>query len=229
MAKDPSIYINHIKASIEKILSYTKNIDEDSFNDNPLIQDAVIRQFEIIGEATKRVDKNYREKYPKIPEFEAIFYLLFWPRWHMMRFGDSSVMIKQEVGQVRSPTEGCYKLHGVNFSPYIDSDEDPNKGGVQITDEELRERMETIAPYTEWIRTFGCNDDLKEAGINGVYVMGNIGEPVCQIAVGMNRVGMVLLGGLNPVAAAVEKGIKVENVAESGMIDFGQLQSFWQL
>lgn len=45
MAKDPSIYINHIKESVEKILSYTKNINEDSFNDNPLIQDAIIRQF----------------------------------------------------------------------------------------------------------------------------------------------------------------------------------------
>jgi repressor of nif and glnA expression len=54
-------------------------------------------------------------------------------------------------------------------------------------------------------------------------------EPICQISVGMNRVGMVLLGGLNPVAAAVEAGIEVENVAESGMIDFQQLSSFWQL
>jgi len=38
---------------------------------------------------------------------------------------------------------------------------------------------------------------------------------------------MVLLGGLNPVAAAVESGIAVENVAESGMLDFEQLTSFW--
>jgi repressor of nif and glnA expression len=71
--------------------------------------------------------------------------------------------------------------------------------------------------------------ELKAAGINGVFTMGNVSEPVCQIAVGMNRVGMVLLGGLNPVAAAVEAGIEVENVAESGMMDFQQLVSFWQL
>lgn len=70
---------------------------------------------------------------------------------------------------------------------------------------------------------------LKEVGINGVYVLGNVSEPVCQIAVGMNRIGMVLLGGLNPVAAAVEAGIEVENVAESGMIEFQQLISFRQL
>jgi repressor of nif and glnA expression len=70
---------------------------------------------------------------------------------------------------------------------------------------------------------------LKEAGIGGVYVLGNTSEPVCQIAGSLNRVGMVLLGGLNPVAAAVEAGIEVENIAESGMIDFQELASFWQL
>lgn len=67
MIKDPQIYINHIKSSIEKIITYTKNLTEDSFNDNQLVQDAVIRQFEIIGEATKRINTDFRKKYPKIP------------------------------------------------------------------------------------------------------------------------------------------------------------------
>jgi len=70
---------------------------------------------------------------------------------------------------------------------------------------------------------------LKETGIGGVYALGNTSEPICQIAVGLNRVGIVLLGGLNSVAAAVEAGIEVESIAESGMIDFQRLQSFWQL
>lgn len=70
---------------------------------------------------------------------------------------------------------------------------------------------------------------LKEVGIGGVYVLGNTSEPVCQIAVGMHRVGVVLLGGLNPVAAAVEAGIGVESVSESGMIDFEKLTCFWDL
>jgi len=70
---------------------------------------------------------------------------------------------------------------------------------------------------------------LKEAGIGGVYTLGNTSQTVCQIAVGLNRIGMVLIGGLNPVAAAVEAGIEVENIAESGMIDFQQLVSVWQL
>ena len=70
---------------------------------------------------------------------------------------------------------------------------------------------------------------LKDNCINGVYVLGNTSEPVCQITVGLNRIGMVLVGGLNPVAAAVESGIEIDNTAESGMIDFQQLTSFWQL
>ncbi len=70
---------------------------------------------------------------------------------------------------------------------------------------------------------------LKEAGINGVYILGETSEPICQVSVGLNRIGMVLLGGLNPVAAAVEAGIEVESIAESGLIDFEKLVSFGQL
>lgn len=70
---------------------------------------------------------------------------------------------------------------------------------------------------------------LSEAGIRGVYVLGQAGEPVCQIALGMNRIGMVLLGGLNPVAAAVEAGVEVDNFSESGLIEFERLVSYWDL
>ncbi len=70
---------------------------------------------------------------------------------------------------------------------------------------------------------------LKEAGIDGVYAVGNTSEPICQIPVGLNRFGMIQLGGLNPVAAAVEAGIEVDSIAESGLIDFEQLIPVWQL
>jgi len=60
-------------------------------------------------------------------------------------------------------------------------------------------------------------------------VLGNTSEPVCRISVALNRVGMVLLGGLNPVAAAVESGIDIDNISESGVIDYKQFVSFWKL
>jgi repressor of nif and glnA expression len=70
---------------------------------------------------------------------------------------------------------------------------------------------------------------LREVGIGGVYALGDTSEPLCQIPVTLNRVGIVQLGGLNPVAAAFEAGIEIENIAESGLIDFQKLHSFWQL
>ena len=70
---------------------------------------------------------------------------------------------------------------------------------------------------------------LKEAGIHGVYAVGVTSEPLCQIPVGLNRIGIVNLGGLNPVAAAVEAGIEIENIAESGVVDYQKLVSVWQL
>jgi len=70
---------------------------------------------------------------------------------------------------------------------------------------------------------------LKDAGVGGVYALGNTSEPLCQIPVALNRIGIVQLSGLNPIAAASEAGIEIENIAESGLIDFEQLQSFWQI
>lgn len=70
---------------------------------------------------------------------------------------------------------------------------------------------------------------LKECGINAVYVLGGTSESICQVSVGLNRAGMVLLGGLNPVACAAEAGYEVENSAESGLIDFERLVSIREL
>ena len=71
--------------------------------------------------------------------------------------------------------------------------------------------------------------DLRNAGIGGVLAIGEIGEPICQIPVDMNRVGMILYGGLNPVACAHEMGIDVENRAMSTVMDYQELQNFWEL
>jgi len=71
--------------------------------------------------------------------------------------------------------------------------------------------------------------ELKEAGLGGLLLMGNISEPVCEIPVELNRLGIILLGGLNPVAAAKEAGIEAENRAMSTLIDYQNLTKFWEL
>ncbi len=45
-------------------------------------------------------------------------------------------------------------MHGLGFSPY----EEGQEPGEQITEEQIRRRMEIIKPYTKWIRSFSCTD-----------------------------------------------------------------------
>lgn len=65
--KDDSIYIDHILNSINRILEYISGKDREAFEADQLTQDAVVRQLEVIGEATKRVSKELRSKNPDIP------------------------------------------------------------------------------------------------------------------------------------------------------------------
>ena len=70
---------------------------------------------------------------------------------------------------------------------------------------------------------------LREAGLGGLLLMGTTSEPVCEIPVELNRIGMILLGGLNPVAAAEEAGVEAENYAMSTFIDYQSLIKFSEL
>ncbi|WP_162342508.1 HepT-like ribonuclease domain-containing protein [Cyclobacterium salsum] len=64
--KDNVVYLYHIYDCIVKIQKYTDNISLDEFLSQSVIQDAVIRNFEIIGEATKNLSSELRRKYPDI-------------------------------------------------------------------------------------------------------------------------------------------------------------------
>jgi uncharacterized protein with HEPN domain len=66
MRKDNLIYIFHIRECLDKILTYTKNISQDDFMKDSLVHDAVIRNFEIIGEAAKNLTNDFKKKYADI-------------------------------------------------------------------------------------------------------------------------------------------------------------------
>ena len=70
---------------------------------------------------------------------------------------------------------------------------------------------------------------LKESNLGGLIMMGEVSKSVCEVPVELNKVGMILMGGLNPVAAAVEAGIGVENHAMSTVMDYRDLIKFWDL
>jgi uncharacterized protein with HEPN domain len=64
--KDDNLYFIHIMERIERIESYIQDGREE-FLRSRLVQDAVIRNFEVMGEAAKRVSKRSRDKYPAVP------------------------------------------------------------------------------------------------------------------------------------------------------------------
>jgi len=70
---------------------------------------------------------------------------------------------------------------------------------------------------------------LKKAGLEGLLVMGHASEPVCEIPVELNRIGIILINGLNPVAAAQEAGIEAENRGMSTVMEYRNLIKFWEL
>ena len=50
-------YLGHIVEAIDRINKYCQDLDEPSFLSNEMVQDAVVRNFEIIGEASKNVER----------------------------------------------------------------------------------------------------------------------------------------------------------------------------
>lgn len=66
MSKSDIIFLNHIKEETEFIIEFTASISEEEFQENRLLKKAVIRCLEIIGEATKKVDADFRTKYKLI-------------------------------------------------------------------------------------------------------------------------------------------------------------------
>lgn len=66
MKRDDSVYLKHVRDAIAKIELYLQGIDEPSFKEQSMVQDAVFRQLEIVGEAVKRVSPELRNKYPQI-------------------------------------------------------------------------------------------------------------------------------------------------------------------
>jgi len=67
MKRDDTLYLNHIRDASNRIAFYLQGINKTKFKKNLLLQDGIIRQIEIIGEAIKRISKELRIGYPEIP------------------------------------------------------------------------------------------------------------------------------------------------------------------
>ncbi|MBS4035854.1 MAG: DUF86 domain-containing protein [Ignavibacterium sp.] len=65
--RDWKILFEDIIESITKIQNYTKDLSFEDFAQSPLIRDAVVRNIEIIGEASKNVPVEIQNKFKDIP------------------------------------------------------------------------------------------------------------------------------------------------------------------
>ncbi|MGC9317396.1 MAG: DUF128 domain-containing protein [Armatimonadota bacterium] len=70
---------------------------------------------------------------------------------------------------------------------------------------------------------------MKELGLGGVLAVGAPGQPLLDIPVGMDRVGLVVIGGLTPMAAASERGIEIDQHAMSTTCDYASLKPIEEL
>jgi len=60
-------YLNDIREAIHRILTYTAGLTYQQFMEDIKTQDAVVRNLEIIGEATKNLSVNIRKSHSKVP------------------------------------------------------------------------------------------------------------------------------------------------------------------
>lgn len=65
--RNNNLYIKDILDSIDKIEEYVKGLSFEDFTKNKMVIDAVVRNFEIIGEAAKNMPSEVKTKYKKIP------------------------------------------------------------------------------------------------------------------------------------------------------------------
>jgi uncharacterized protein with HEPN domain len=67
MNRDVNVYIEDIFESLNRVKEYSEGVSREEFFSDHQLQDAIIRRFEIVGEATKQVPDETRDKYPDLP------------------------------------------------------------------------------------------------------------------------------------------------------------------
>ena len=67
MGKDDTVYLHLIFDAIEQVERYTRGMSESEFLSRPMVQDAVVRQIEIIGEAAGNISVEFQGAHPKLP------------------------------------------------------------------------------------------------------------------------------------------------------------------
>ncbi|MEW6556190.1 MAG: DUF86 domain-containing protein [Elusimicrobiota bacterium] len=103
-------FLKDIIEAIEKIKSYTENKEYDEFLRDMKTQDAVVRNIEIIGEATKNISTDFKKKYKNIEwknmagMRDKIIHFYFGVKWEIVWS-----VIKNEIPLLKEKIEKIIK------------------------------------------------------------------------------------------------------------------------
>ena len=100
------------------------------------------------------------------------------------------------------------------------------EGADELVFLDIAATVENRGTRLEWVKKVAEKVTIPFAVGGGIR---NIEDMKALFDLGVNKVGMILTGGLNPVAAAVESGIEVENRAMSAIMEYKDLIKFWEL
>jgi len=67
--RDIKLYLKDILEAMETVEKFVEDMNFEQFKNNDLVSSAVIRKFEIIGEATRNIPQEIKKKYPDILKF----------------------------------------------------------------------------------------------------------------------------------------------------------------
>lgn len=70
--KSDTTYLEHILEAINSIESYIGDLDYEAFKNNKMAIDAVIRELEIVGEASNNLSDKFKKDNPEMPHRDAI-------------------------------------------------------------------------------------------------------------------------------------------------------------
>lgn len=65
--KQDKVYLHHILEAVAQIEEYVAGVSEEAFFRERLIQDAVVRQLEVVGEASRRLSEDFRMRQDQVP------------------------------------------------------------------------------------------------------------------------------------------------------------------
>jgi uncharacterized protein with HEPN domain len=108
--RDVKAFLYDILESANDVIEFTKDIGYNEFINNKMIRYAVIRALEIIGEASRYINNDFREKYPNVPwkemvglrnilihKYFGIDYILLWK------------IVKEDIPKIKKEVERVLK------------------------------------------------------------------------------------------------------------------------